>query len=60
MKGYGNDVDWDRLVRFAGIRESTMNTWLATMWDVRPETCPELLHRMETWGTQGHRPWSAA
>ena len=60
MKGYGADVDWDRLARFAGIRESTMNSWLATMWDVRPETRPELLHRMETWGTQGHRPWSAA
>lgn len=56
--GYGERFDEGRMRKYSVIRETTMNTWLATMWASNPAAQEELLHRLDTWDSDNHEPWS--
>lgn len=50
LEEYGtNRLDPARLDWFCELREVTMNSWLATLWNHRPEARAELVHRVATW-----------
>lgn len=46
--GYG-DFDQDTVTRLAVVRETTMNTWLATRWGIDLYSRDELTRRLDTW-----------
>ncbi|MEM7341609.1 MAG: phosphotransferase [Actinomycetota bacterium] len=45
---YGHDVDLDLLQIFVQLRQLTMVAWLFTLWDHRPESRQEAIHRVAT------------
>ena len=47
--GYGGSPDWDLVADLSDIREVTMNTWLAGLWNTGFRPQQELLHRVRTW-----------
>ncbi len=50
LDDYGREqLDKDALRWFANLREVTMNSWLATLWQEREDARTELLHRIATW-----------
>lgn len=54
-------TDWNLVETMMLIREVTMNTWLATLWNISPDAHRELIHRVETWDVppEEHIPWQA-
>jgi Ser/Thr protein kinase RdoA (MazF antagonist) len=48
LGGYCRPFDEERLDHYSRLKQLTMTSWLATLWRIRPETRPELLHRIET------------
>jgi hypothetical protein len=48
LGGYSRPFDEERLEYYSRLKQLTMTSWLATLWRIRPETRPELLHRIET------------
>lgn len=48
LGGYSRLFNEERLEYYSRLKQLTMTSWLATLWRIRPETRPELLHRVET------------
>lgn len=58
QQGYG-DADWERLDSLSVIRETTMNAWLADLWNLSEAARLELRHRIATWDATDHKAWTA-
>ncbi|TQL69069.1 Ser/Thr protein kinase RdoA (MazF antagonist) [Nocardioides albertanoniae] len=58
---YGESADWDLVNTLTVVREATMNTWLAGLWEHDPHARDELIHRVDTWDKDwnSHEPWRA-
>lgn len=58
---YGPCADWHLVERLCVVREATMNTWLAGLWDVEQRARDELRLRVDSWDLPwaDHPPWSA-
>lgn len=57
IEAYGYKYDPQLVDHFILVRQLTMTSWLATLWSIRPETRPELFHRIETWSSDS--TWTA-
>lgn len=48
LAAYGRAIDMELLGWFVRLRQLTMVAWLFTLWDFRPESHSEALHRVRT------------
>ncbi|WP_168929289.1 phosphotransferase [Nocardioides sp. GY 10113] len=59
VDGYAGNPDWVLAGQLAVVRESQMNTWLASLWSTSAVARDELRHRVLTWDVDPsqQRPW---
>ena len=48
FQAYGRPIDLELLGWFSRLRQLTMIAWLFTLWNLRPESQTEAIHRIKT------------